>query len=226
VLNDFAAAANVSAGILEAARSPKTGGLWRHRPPPFQIRWPSSGTEGMWSAIVHNVAHMSIWALWGKDPPPAWIDEGMGAWLEIEVMGQQVNSCMGESAKPKDPKTGGTTDKSPKKKKDPKKNAEDLAEARSEYKQRCKDAIAADEFPPMRQFLTYRVGDLGPPEEGGALGLVTWLMKTDADRFRTLFKLFRAGGRRTVDEYWREAYGFELIEDMEKKWRGWVAGEW
>ena len=233
IVDGFAAESNLPANVVAAAKDHNTGGLWRHRPYAFQVRWPSSGTESMWSAIVHNCAHVTIWTMWSgaaraweKETPPAWVEEGLGAWVEIQVMGQQVASCMGESAKPKEPKTGGTTDKDPKKKKDPKKNADSLREAANEYKERCKASIEADEFPPLRQFLVYKVGDLGPPEEGGVQGLVTWLMQVDAEKFKVLIASLAKGGKRVLDEYFRDAYGFELIEDMEKKWRGWVLGEW
>lgn len=234
VVDGFAGEAAISPAIVTAAKDRNCGGLWRHTPYAFQVRWPSAGTESMWSAIVHNCAHVTVWTLWAqqgtrpwaKETPPAWIEEGMGAWTEIEVMGQQVSSCMGESAKPKEQKSGGTTDKDPKKKKDPKKNAESLREAANEYKERCKAAIEADEFPPMRQFLKYKVGDCGPPEEGGVLGLVTWLMREDAEKFKVLIASIAKGGKKTDDDYWRDAYGFEVIEDMEKKWRGWAIGEW
>jgi hypothetical protein len=233
VVDGFAAESAMPANVVAAAKDRNTGGCWRHRPYAFQVRWPSAGTESMWSAIVHNCAHVSIWTLWAanaraweKDTPPAWVEEGLGAWVEIQVMGQQVSSCMGESAKPKEAKAGGTTDKDPKKKKDPKKNADSLREAANEYKERCKAAVESDEFPPMRQFLTYKVGDLGPPEEGGVQGLVTWLMQQDAEKFKVLISSLAKGGKKVLDEYFREAYGFELIEDMEKKWRGWVLGEW
>jgi hypothetical protein len=232
-VDGFAAESAMPAATVAAAKDRNTGGCWRHRPYPFQVRWPSSGTEGMWSAIVHNCAHVTIWTMWSasaraweKDTPPAWVEEGLGAWTEIQVMGVQVSSCMGESAKPKEPKQGGTTDKDPHKKKDPKKNADSLREAANEYKERCKAAMESDEFPPLRQFLTYKVGDLGPPEEGGTQGLVTWLMQVDPEKFKVLIASLAKGGKRVLDEYYRDAYGFELIEDMEKKWRGWVLGEW
>jgi hypothetical protein len=226
VVDDFGASAAIHESILDAAKDRKTGGMWRQKPDAFQIRWPATGAEGMWSAIVHNVAHVAVWTHWRTGEPPAWINEGMGAWVEIEVTGQQVNSCMGESKKLGDPPPGGTTDKDSKKKKSPKKNAQELAAARGEYKQRCIDAITADEFPPMRQFLKYGIGDLGPKEEGGALGLVTWLMHLSKEKFRALFKIVRTGGKRTEDEAWREAYGFEVIEEMEKQWRMWAVSEW
>jgi hypothetical protein len=232
-LDGFAAESNLPANIVAAGKDRANGGIWRHVPYAFQVRWPSSGTEGMWSAIVHNCAHVTIWTLWGasaraweKQTPPAWVEEGLGAWVEIQVMGQQVAFCLGESAKPKDPKPGGTSDKDPKKKKDPKKNADSLREAANEYKERCKAAMEADEFPPLRQFLTYKVGDVGPPEEGGVLALVTWLMQVDPEKFKVLIASLAKGGKRVLDEYFRDSYGFELIEDMEKKWRGWVLGEW
>ena len=234
VLDIFAAEAKIGPAIVASAKDRNAGGIWRDLPYAFQVRWPSAGTESMWSAIVHNCAHVTIWTLWSRQvarawerqTPPAWVEEGLGAWTEIEVMGQQVASCMGESAKPKNPPSGGTTDKDPRKKKDPKKNAESLREAANEYKERCKAAIENDEFPPMRQFLKYKVGDLGPPEEGGVLGLVTWLIRTDPEKFKVLIAALAKGGKKVDDEYWREAYGFELIEDMEKQWRGWVMGEW
>ena len=235
-VDGFKGECNIPDYIVTAAKDRATGGLWRHTPYALQLRWPSSGTESMWSAIVHNCAHVAVWTFWysgatggrawEKKVPPAWIEEGLGAWLEIEVMGQQVSTCMGTSRKAAEPKTGGTSDKDPRKKKDPKKNADSLREAVNEYKQRCKDAIEADDFPPMRQFLTYEVGDLGPKEEGGVLGLVTWLMQTDAEKFKAVLASIAKGGKKVMDEYWRETYGFEVVEDMEKKWRGWVIGEW
>ena len=233
VLDDFAAEANIGASIVTAAKDRSTGGLWRQKPYPFELRWPSSGSEGMWSAITHNVGHLAVWTMWAqggrpweKEAPPAWIDEGLSAWLEINVMGQQMNSCMGESRKHSEQPVGGTTDKQPKKKKDPKKNAEDLAAAKNEYKERCKAAVENDEFPKLREFLKYFVGDFGPPEEGGAIGLVTWLMQLDGEKFKKLVALYVKAGKKRDDEYWAEAYGFETIEQMETKWRGWVLGEW
>ena len=233
-VDGFAGEANIPAYIVTAAKDRQSGGLWRHTPYPFQIRWPSTGTESMWSAIVHSCAHVAVWTFWystggrawERDTPPAWMEEGLGAWIEIEVMGQQVNTCMGESKKPTDPKSGGTSDKDPRKKKDPKKNAASLREAVNEYKERCKAAIESDEFPPMRQFLTYKVGDLGPPEEGGVLGLVTWLIQQDGEKFKAVIAAVAKGGKKVIDEYWRDTYGFEVVEDMEKKWRGWAIGEW
>jgi hypothetical protein len=224
-LDTFVGECAIPPAIVTAAKDRNTGGVWRHRPYAVQVRWPSTGVEGMWSAILHNCSHVATWTLWGKNaPPPAWIEEGMGAWVEIQVLGQQVASCLGESKKLPEQK-GGTTDKKTKKK-DPKKNPGDLREAASEYKERCKQAIEADEFPKLRQFLKYGVGDLGPPEEGGTLGLCTWLMLQDPEKFKVLIKMLRLQNKRTDDEYWREAYGFELIDDMDAKWRGWVVGEW
>ena len=234
-VDGFTGECNIPANIVAAAKDRGTGGLWRHSPYALQLRWPSSGTESMWSAIVHNCAHVAVWTFWysaaggrawERDTPPAWIEEGLGAWTETEVMGQQVATCMGESKKATEPKQGGTSDKDPRKKKDPKKNAASLKEAANEFKERCKAAIESDEFPPMRQFLTFKVGDLGPPEEGGVLGLVTWLVQTDAEKFKALLAAVAKGGKKVMDEYWRETYGFEVVEDMEKKWRGWVIGEW
>lgn len=233
-LDGFAGEMNIPKHTVAIAKDRLTGGLWKERPYPMQIRWPSSGTEGMWSAIVHNSAHVAVWTLWGnqggraweRDTPPAWIEEGLGAWTEIEVMGQQVATCMGESAKVPTERQGGTSDKDPRKKKDPKKNAESLREAVNEFKERCKAAIEAEEFPPMRRFLTYKVGDCGPPEEGGVLGLVTWLMQQDPEKFKALLASVAKGGKRIIDEYWRETYGFEVVEDMEKKWHVWVLSEW
>ncbi len=232
-LDGFAGEMNIGAPIVAAAKDRATGGLWRQSPYPFQIRWPASGVESMWSAIVHNCAHVAMWTLWKsggktweKESPPAWIDEGLGAWTEIAVMGQQISYCMGESAKQTPDKQGGTSDKSPKKKEDPKKNADAMRESVSQYKERCKDAITADEFPPLRKFLKYKVGDLGPPEEGGVLALVTWLMQLDAEKFKKLFALMSKGGMKVEDDYWREVYGFQVIEDMETKWRAWTVGEW
>jgi hypothetical protein len=233
-LDGFVGEMNIPANIVAAAKDRGTGGLWRHSPYAFQIRWPSSGTESMWSAIVHNSAHVAVWTFWystggrgwERDTPPAWIEEGLGAWIEIEVMGQQVATCMGESRKTSESKQGGTTDKDPRKKKDPKKNAASLREAANEFKERCKAAVESDEFPPMRQFLNYKVGDLGPPEEGGVLGLIVWLLQTDAEKFKAVLAGLAKGGKKVIDEYWRETYGFEVVEDMEKKWRTWVLAEW
>jgi hypothetical protein len=233
VLDGFAAEMNINPTIVAAGKDRGTGGIWRQTPYAFQIRWPATGVESMWSAIVHNCAHVAVWTLWKsggkaweKENPPAWIDEGMGAWTEIAVMGQQISYCMGESAKQPPDKPGGTTDKGPKKKKDPKKNAEAMRESVSQYKEKCKDAITSDEFPQLRKFLKYKVGDLGPPEEGGVLALVTWLMQIDAAKFKNLFALLSKGGKKVDDDYWREAYGFQVIEDMETKWRAWTVGEW
>jgi len=232
-LDGFAAEMNISASIVASAKDRGTGGLWRQTPYPFQIRWPASGVEAMWGAIVHNCAHIAVWTLWRntgrsweKENPPAWIDEGMGAWTDATINGQQISYCMGESAKQDDGKSGGTTDKNPKKKKDPRKGGDSMREAVSQYKERCKDAVTADEFPPLRKFLKYKVGDLGPPEEGGVLALVTWLMQTDAEKFKKLFALYRKGGMKVEDDYWRESYGFQVIEDVESKWRPWIVGEW
>ncbi len=232
-LDGFAAEMNINPTIVAAGKDRATGGVCPHSPYPMQLRWPASGVESMWAAIVHNCAHLAVRTLWKgggraweKEFPPAWIDEGMGAWTEVQVMGQQISFCMGESAKQTPDKPGGTSDKGPKKKKDPKKNPDALRDAVSQYKEKCKDAITSDDFPPLRKFLKYKLGDLGPPEEGGVLALVTWLIQLDADKFRKAFALLSKGGMKVDDDYWREAYGFQIIEDMETKWRAWTVGEW
>ena len=51
-LDGFAAEANINAAIVTGAKDRNAGGLWRHTPYAFQVRWPSAGTESMWSAIV------------------------------------------------------------------------------------------------------------------------------------------------------------------------------
>jgi len=51
-------------------------------------------------------------------------------------------------------------------------------------------------------------------------------MQLDGEKFQKLVKLCSKGAMRTADQYWRDTYGFDIIEDMETKWRTWVVSEW
>ncbi len=221
VLDDYASSWKMSPAWMTFAKDRSTGGVWRHRPDPTQLRWIGAGTEGMWSAIVHNAAHVALWKL-TRPPrePAAWLDEGLGAWVEIEVSGQQVNSCV---SVPPEKTAGGTTDKRKGKRKGA--GAEALRDAANQFKEMAVAAVGDGEFPEMRLFLRMKLGEFGPIEEGGALGLVTWLHGRDPEKFIKLIELVRAGNLKD-DEIWKQVYGYELVEDMEKDFKTWVLTEW
>ena len=77
----------------------------------------------------------------------------------------------------------------------------------------------------MRMFLKMQIGDYGPAEEGGAYGLVTWLISKDEAKFAEIVNALKRSSRRD-DDAWSEVYGYELIEEMEKDWKSWVLSEW
>ncbi len=208
----------MSKGWIDAAKL--LGGVWRDRPVPTQVRHPSSGAEGMWSATVHNVAHLAIWKMWGgQKKPPTWLEEGLGQWIEAEVLGEALNTCVGASKKVG---KGGTTDEERGKKG---KKGDSLQETQSEWKTRCVEAVQDGDFPPMRKFLRMQMPEYGPAEAGGALGMVTWLIGRDREKFTKLCGELKKGFAKD-DIAWNDVYGYQLIEDMEKEWKAWVLGEW
>ena len=201
---------------VEAAKNKATGGVWRQKPDPIQLRWLNTGEEAMWSAIIHNTAHVAMWKHYRSVFPPAWLDEGLGAWVEIEVTDEQISSCVAKS----DNSRGKTTDR----KKRKGKAGKSLVETHSEWKEIFIQSLEEGEFPPLRKFLNMKLGEFGPPEEGGALGLVTWLVNKDREAFKKLIGLLMSKGK--PDPIWKETYDFLLIEDMEKAFKIWALSEW
>lgn len=207
---------------FNAARDRALGGFWTQNPMPFQARCiPDSKTdaeEGMWAAVAHNVVHVCIWSQKRASEPPAWLEEGLAAILEFEVRGISKAWCVGTQ----DLKRDQTTDKPAKGSKNG--NAA-LAGEQAVVKEHCKKAVEDDTFPEMRKFLRMKLGEFGPVEVGGAIGLVTWLRAKDPEKFKALWKEIR-GGFKTDDDPWRKVYEYRLIEDMEKEWKTWVRSEW
>ena len=218
VLDTMSKKWGMSPAWMQFAKLETGGGVWRDRPLPTQLRFPNRGVEGMWYSTVHMVGHLAAWKIWGgSKKPPTWLEEGLGQWIEFEVMGEHLASCVGgKTAK----KPGGTTDKRKKKRKK-KGDPDDI----DERKERCIEAVQDGSFPAMRMFLKMQIGDYGPAEEGGAYGLVTWLISKDEAKFAEIVKALKRGGRRD-DDPWTEVYSYELIEEMEKDWKAWVLSEW
>ncbi len=218
VLDKMSKQWGMSAAWMKFAKLETGGGVWRDRPIPTQLRFPNRGVEGMWYSTVHMVGHLAVWKIWGGGKkPPTWMEEGLGQWIEFEVMGEHLASCVGgKTARA----AGGTTDKRRKKKKK-KGNSDDV----DERKERCIEAIQNGSFPSMRMFLKMQIGDYGPAEEGGAYGLVTWLIAQDEAKFADFVKALKRGGLRD-DDPWTQVYEYELIEEMEKVWKAWVLSEW
>ena len=205
-----------------AAKDRNLGGFWIQYPTQLQVRcipdMKTDAEDGMWAAFVHNTVHVCIWSQKRTGPPPAWFEEGLASILEVEVRGVQKAYCVGISSTDK----SGTSDK-PKGGKG--KGNAGLAGEQQVFKEHCKKAVDDGTFPEMRKFLRMKLGDLGPEEVGGAIGLVTWLRAKDAEKFKELWKELKAGSK-SDDDPWRKVYGWNLIEDMEKEWKIWVRAEW
>jgi hypothetical protein len=216
VLDTMSKEWGMSAAWMKFARLETGGGVWRDRPVPTQLRFPNRGVEGMWYSCVHMVGHLAVWKIWGGNKkPPTWLEEGLGQWVEMEVMGEHLASCVGGKS---DKGQGATTDRRKKKRK---KGSKDEIDMRKEA---CIEAVQDGSFPSMRQFLRMPIGDYGAAEEGGAYGLVTWLIGKDG-KFAEIVRALYIGGRRD-DDPWQKVYEYELIEEMEKDWKAWVLTEW
>lgn len=213
----------ISQWRYEAARHPQNCGIWLHRPVPYQMRCvpeaKTDGEDGMWAAIVHNAVHVAIWSQPRSVEPPAWFEEGLASLLEIEVRGYQKAYCVGVA---KDDRQ--KTSDQPKKGKGGNKA---LAGEQQVFKEHAKRAMEDGEFPEMRKFLTMKLGDFGPAEAGGAMGLVQWLRGKDPEKFKQLWAELRKGTPpKDADAPWRKVYGWNLIEDMQKDFKVWVLAEW
>lgn len=212
-------------GMLEwqvaAAKDPRNAGVWRHHPQPIQVRCipdqKSDAEDGMWASTVHNAAHVAIWSMRRASEPPAWFEEGVASVVETEVRGFQKVFCVGATEVNRH-----KTSDQPKKKGGGNK---DLAGEQAVFKEHAKRAIEDNEFPEMRKFLKMKLGDLGPAEVGGAIGLVTWLRAKDPEKFKELWKELRQAPKND-DEPWRKVWGWNLIEDMEKEFKVWARTEW
>lgn len=213
---------NISQWRFEAARDPRNGGIWLHKPAPFQMRCiPESkadAEDGMWAAIVHNAVHVVIWSQPRASEPPAWFEEGLASMVETEVRGLQKAYCVGAQVS----SAGKTTDKP---RGGSKSGNKGLVGEQQVFKEHAKRAMDDGEFPEMRKFLRMKVGEFGPVEAGGALGMVTWLRNKDPEKFKQLWAEIRTGPRKD-DDPWRKVYGWNLIEDMEKEFKVWVRSEW
>lgn len=218
VLETMSKAWGMSEEWMKFARLETGGGVWRDRPVPTQLRFPNRGVEGMWYSCVHMVGHLAIWKIWGGNrKPPTWLEEGLGQWIEMKVMGEHLASCVGGKT---DKGAGGTSDQGKKKK--GKKGSKEEIDMRKEA---CIEAVQDGSFPAMRQFLRMQIGDYGPAEEGGAYGLVTWLASKGDEKFAEIVRELVVGGRRD-DDPWTRVFQYELIEEMEKDWKTWVLTEW
>jgi len=204
----------------KAAMDRQNGGFWQHHPTQFQMRCiPESktdGEDGMWAAVVHNAAHVAIWSMKRSSEPPAWFEEGVASVVENEVRGYQKSYCVGVTTADR-----AKTSDQPKKKGGGNKG---LAGEQSVFKEHAKRAVEDNEFPEMRKFLRMKLGDFGPVEAGGAIGLVTWLRNKDPEKFKLLWAELRKAGK--DDDAWQKSFGWNLIEDMEKEFRVWVRTEW
>lgn len=204
-----------------ACKDPQLGGIWIQYPTQLQMRcipdMKTDAEDGMWAAFVHNTVHVCIWSQKRAGSPPAWFEEGLASVLEQEVRGVQKAYCVGISSTDK----SGTSDRKGGKGKG---NA-GLAGEQQVFKEHCKKAVDDGTFPEMRKFLRMKLGDLGPAEVGGSIGLITWLRAKDAEKFKALWAELRAGPKND-DDPWRKVYGWNLIEDMEKEWKTWVRAEW
>ena len=217
VLDEMSKQWGMSEEWMKFARLETGGGVWRDRPVPTQLRFPNRGIEGMWYSCVHMVGHLAVWKIWGgQRKPPTWLEEGLGQWVEMEVMGEHLASCVGGKT---DKGARGTSDQGRKKKRKP--GSKDDLDMRKEA---CIEAVQDGSFPSMRQFLRMQIGDYGAAEEGGAYGLVTWLVSKEG-KFADIVKALVRGGAKD-DDPWRDVYGYELIEEMEKDWKAWVLTEW
>jgi hypothetical protein len=213
----------ISQWRYEAARNPQNCGIWLHRPTQYQMRAvpeaKSDAEDGMWAAVVHNAVHVAIWSQRRASEPPAWFEEGLASLLEIETRGYQKAFCVGVQADSRQ-----KTSDQPKKGKGGNKA---LAGEQQVFKEHAKRAMEDGEFPEMRKFLTMKLGDFGPAEVGGAMGLVQWLRGKDPEKFKQLWAEIRAGvPAKDQDAPWRKVYGWNLIEDMQKDFKVWVLAEW
>lgn len=216
-LETFQKTAKMPEWKYQAAKHQANGGFWRHEPAPFLMRCiPQTGEEGMWHALVHSAAHATLWTRYAGKEPMTWLDEGLASKVEIDVLGGQLSFCVGIT----DADKHKTSDK-PKKKK----GGASLSDAANEYKEKCIEAITNSEFPEMRKYLRMKFGEYGPAEEGGALGLVTWLLSKDAELFKKLVVMLRTPGKKD-DDVWNQVYQWPLIEDWEKEWKAWALSSW
>lgn len=217
---------HMSEAWVAIAKADQTGGAWRQAPEPMQVAWPIHGPDAMWSFLVNNVGHMSIWKRWRRSPVMAWLEEGLAAWLETEVMGEQITTSVGFRGKGSG---GGTTDR--RAGDDEKKDGESLRDAQNEWRDAFIEAVENDDFPPLRKFLSMELGEYGPAEEGGALGLVTYLLQRGPDKFQALERALQSSrnyGDRSydLDPPFKAVFDVEVVEDFEKEFRRWVISEW
>ncbi len=216
VVDEYGKKWGASKSWLSIAKHESAGGCWRVNPP-TQIRFPFQGEEALWFSQVHMVGHLAAWKLWGK-MPPAWLPEGLGQWVEYEVMGENMASCIGTKA----PKGGArdTSDQGRKKKKKHK----DVTKEVNYRKEKLIEALNDDEFPSLRKFLGMQLGEFSTAEEGAALALLEFILQKDREKFAELFAGLSARGAQR-DEPWN-VLGYELVEELEKDWKAWVLTEY
>ena len=216
-VKEYAKSTGLGESWVKIATHEGSGGAWRQRGTPRQIRWPNQGIEALHFSEVHMLGHIVAWRRWTNGLPPAWIPEGLGQWVEYAVLEENIASCIGTRS---DRHKGGTSDDHGKGKEKGKGGREEA----HQRKEQLLEALGSGEFPPMRKFLGMELGDYTAAEEGGALGLVEFLLEKDRAKFPELFAKLNQYGAQS-DKPW-EVYGYDLIEDLEKEWKEWVLSAW
>ena len=215
-LREFQKTWNMKDWWVKAARA--NTGVWRQIPRPVILRHTGKSEDMMWSAIIHSTAHLAMWTLHRRNVP-AWLEEGLGAWVEIEVTDEHLTSCVGD----KNASKGHTTDKRPGGKKGKGKN---VGESFSMWRELLVEQLSDGEFTSLRKFLGMDLGEFEGAHEGGALALVTFLIGKGSEKFSRCVKALKGMPKKKTDRVWKDVYEYEQIEEMEKEWRTWVLSSW
>lgn len=192
-------------------------GVWRQSPNPVILRHTGKSEDYMWSAIVHSTAHLAMWTMYKRNVP-AWLEEGLGAWVELEATDEHVTSCVGDTTV----KKGDTTDKRPNKKG----KGGSVQDEFDMWREVFVEKLSGNDFDALRLFLRRDLGEFQTEHEGAAQALVTYLIGKGPEKFAELVSGLQGMDMAKSDPVWKRVLGFDTVEDLETDWKGWVLSQW
>lgn len=190
--------------------------------PPMSVQHLGGRRQGdMVFCAAHHAGHIALNGMFpGYTYLPVWLDEGMGAWMEVEVMGDSLTACAttgyGVGAVRKDKWSTSST-----------------------WKANLKQAIADGSVTPVSRLLVKPLNKLGWKDIAKAWSVIDWWITTDPDKFRAFVRAVRkryprwdkhaecapSDLARFQNEALQEVFGLDA-DGVEREWRKYVSARY
>jgi hypothetical protein len=187
--------------------------------PPMSVQHLGGRREGdMVYCAAHHAGHIALNGMFpGYTYLPVWLDEGMGAWMEVAVMGNSLTACAttgyGVGAVRKDKWSTSST-----------------------WPESLRQAIVDGSVTPLSQLLAKPLNKLGWKDIAKAWSVIDWWIKTDPEKFQAFVQAVRkryprwdkhaecspSDLVRFQNEALQEVYGLDAV-GVEREWREYVS---